>query len=114
MSSEASNEQSCVCERVGFDEVYPLGQDDPYTSYPKRVSSANSSSEEEEENLHVDRSKSGTNEDSDEKNAKNVESPIRSVVGPDGLRKFVLPFMWMVNDLNSTIKRNHFDTLRER
>ena len=31
-----------------------------------------------------------TNEDSDE---ENVKSPIRSVVGLDSLRKFVLPFM---------------------
>ena len=28
--------------------------------------------------------------------------------------KFVLPLMWMINDFNSTIKRKHFDTIRER
>ena len=55
-----------------------------------------------------------TNDDSDEENVENVESPIRSVVGLDDLRKFVLPLMWTVNDFNSTIKRKHFDTLRER
>ena len=32
MSSEASSEQSCVCEGVGYDEVYPSGQNDPDTS----------------------------------------------------------------------------------
>ena len=60
----------------------------------------------------MDGLKSDTNEDSD--NEKNVESPIRSVIGPDGLRKFVLPLMWMVNNFNSTIKKKHFDTLWER
>ena len=59
----------------------------------------------------MDELESSTNEDSDE---ENVESLIRSVVGLDGLRKFVLPLMWSVNDFNSTIKRKHFDTLRER
>ena len=77
----------------------------------KRVTSANSSSEEEEEDLDVDRLKSSTSEDSDE---ENVESPIRSVVGLYGLRKFVFPLIWTVNDFNSTVKRKHFDTLRER
>ena len=56
----------------------------------------------------MDGLESSTNEDSDE---ENVESLIRSVVGLDGLRKFVLPLMWSVNDFNSTIKRKHFDTL---
>ena len=77
----------------------------------KRVTSANSSSEEEEEDLDVDRLKSSTSEDSDE---ENVESSIRSVVGLYGLRKFVFPLIWTVNDFNSTVKRKHFDTLRER
>ena len=72
----------------------------------------NSPSEEEDEDSDVDGLKSDTNEDSD--NEKNVESPIRSVIGPDGLRKFVLPLMWTVNNFNSTIKKKHFDTLRER
>ena len=95
--------------------MYPSGQDDPSASYPERVPSINSSFEEEEEDSDVDvdldGSKSSTNEDSDE---ENVKSPIRSVVGSDSLRKFVLPFMWTVNNFNSTIKRKHFNTLRER
>ena len=36
---------------------------------------------------------------------ENIESSIRSVIGPDGLRNFVLPLMWMVNSFNSTIQR---------
>ena len=60
----------------------------------------------------MDGLKSDTSEDSDGK--ENIESPIRSIIGPDGLRKFVLPLMWMVNDFNLTIKRKHFDALWER
>ena len=115
MSSEASSEQSCVCEGAGYNEVYLSGQDDPGTSYFERVPSTNSPSKEEDEDLNVDKSKSDTNGNSDgEKNVENVESPIRSIIGPDGLRNFILPLMWMVNDFNLTIKRKHFNTLRER
>ena len=115
MSSEASSEQLCVCKGAGYDEVYPSGQDDPDTSYTKRVPSVNSPFEEEDEDSDMGRSESDTSGASNsEENVENVESPIRSIIGPDGLRKFVLPLIWMVNDFNSTIKRKHFDTLRER
>ena len=60
MSSESSSEQSCVREGAGYDKVYPLGQDDLGTSYPKRVPSANSPFEEDSE---VDGSESGSSED---------------------------------------------------
>ena len=63
----------------------------------------------------MDRSESDTSGDSnDEENVENVESPIRSVIGLDSLKKFVLPLMWTVNDFNSTIQIKHFNTLRER
>ena len=45
---------------------------------------------------------------------ESFESPIRIIIGPDGLRNFVLPPLWMVNDFNSTIQRKDFNTLRER
>ena len=110
MSSEASSEQSCVHEEVGYDKVYLLSQGDPGTSYPKRVSSTNLSSEEEEKDLDVDWSKSSSNEDSDEESIENVDSSVRSVVGPDGLKNFVLPFIWTVNDLTQpliNVMRHH-------
>ena len=44
MSSEASSEQLCVRKGVGYDKVFPSGQDDPSTSYDERDSSANSPS----------------------------------------------------------------------
>ena len=115
MFSEVSSEQSPVRKGADYDEVYPSGQNDFGASYLERVSSANSPSKEEEEDSDMDGSESDTNGDlEDEENAENVESPISSVVGPDDLRKFVLPLMWMVNDFNLTIKRKHFNTLLER
>ena len=91
MSSEASSEQSCVREGVSYDELYPSCQDDPGASYSKKALFANSPFEEEEEDLDVDGSENGISEDSD--GEKNVESTIRFVIGPDGLKEFVLPLM---------------------
>ena len=42
------------------------------------------------------------------------ESPLRIVVGPNGLRNFVLSLIWTVNDFRSTIQRKHFNTLQNR
>ena len=43
-----------------------------------------------------------------------VDPPIQSVIGPDGLREFILLPLWTVNDLISKIKETHFKTLRDR
>ena len=40
--SSASSEQSCVREGAGYDEVFPLGQDDPDTSSDERNPSTTS------------------------------------------------------------------------
>ena len=42
------------------------------------------------------------------------ESSLRTVVGPNSLRNFVLPLIWMVNDFSSTIQKKHFNTLWDR
>ena len=47
-------------------------------------------------------------------NEESNESPLRTVVGPDDLKNFVLPLIWMVNDFSSTIQRKHFNTLWDR
>ena len=115
MFSEASSEQSCVHKWADYDEVYPSGQDDPGTSYDERVSSANSPSTKEDEDSNVDGSNSGSGGDSsNEENVGNAKSPIRSVIGPDGLRQFLLPLIWTINNFNSIIKRPHFETFRDR
>ena len=43
-----------------------------------------------------------------------VEPPIQSVIGPDGLREFIMLPLWTVNDFRSTIKESHFKTLRSK
>ena len=48
------------------------------------------------------------NEGSDD----NKEQPIKSVIGADGLREFIMLLEWTVNDFRSTIKEKHFNTLR--
>ena len=40
------------------------------------------------------------------------EQPIRSIVGADGLREFIMLPEWMVHNFTSTIKEKHFNTLR--
>ena len=110
MSSEVSSDQSCVCEGVGYDEVYLSSQDDLGTSYDERVLSSNSPSVEEAEDLDVDELKV----DSNDEDIGSAEPPTQTVIGPDGFRQFILLPLWMVNDYNSTIKKKHFDTLREK
>ena len=41
------------------------------------------------------------------------EQTLRSVVGANGLREFIILPKWTVNNFVSTIKENHFKTLRE-
>jgi len=106
--SSASSEQSCVRKRAGYDEAYPLGQDDPGTSSEERVPSANSPSTEDDD-LDGDGSESDSNED-----IGNDEPPVQSVIGLDGFKEFIMLPLWMINDFNSSIKQHHFNTLREK
>ena len=66
---------------------------------------------EEDENLDMDGSKGNLN---DGEYIDNAKPYIQSVIGPDGLRQFLLLPLWMVNNFNSSIKKKHFDTLTER
>ena len=95
--------------------MYPSGQDDPGTSYNEKVLSTNSPSMEKDEDSNVDGSESGSSGGLNmEENVESAEPLIQSFIGPEGHREFLLPLMWTVNDFNSTIKRQHFETLRER
>ena len=98
MSSEVLSEQSCVCEGASYDEVYLLGQGDPDALYPERDLSANSPSREEDEDLNKDESENDVDEVSG--NEESNKSSFRTVVSPNGLRNFVLPLIWMVNDFS--------------
>ena len=41
------------------------------------------------------------------------EQTLRSVIGANGLREFIMLSEWTVNHFVSTIKENHFKTLKE-
>ena len=41
------------------------------------------------------------------------EQTLRSIMGANGLREFIMLLEWTVNNFVSTIKENHFKTLRE-
>ena len=43
-----------------------------------------------------------------------AEPPTQSVIGPNGLREFIILPLWTVNDFISTIKESHFKTIREK
>ena len=110
MSIEASSEQSCVREGVGYDEVFPSSQDDPNTSYDERVLSVNSPSTEKDEHLDVDRLEGDSNDD----DLDSGEPSIQSIIGLDGFREFIMLPLWTINNFNSSIKQQHFNTLREK
>ena len=112
MSSEALSEQSCICEGMGYNEVYLSGRCAPGASFPKRDLSTNSPFDEEDEYLDEDGSESDIDEVSIDEESN--ESPFRTVVGPNGLRNFILPLIWTINNFSSTIQRKHFNTLRDR
>ena len=104
-----SSNQSCVHDGAGYDEVYLSGQDDPSTSYDEQVPSSNSSSVEKDEDVDVDGLEGDSNKD-----LVSAEPPSQSIIGPDGLRQFILLPLWPVKDFKSSIKQKHFDTLREK
>nr|POE95744.1 hypothetical protein CFP56_37664 [Quercus suber] len=106
--SSVSSEQLCVREGVGYNEVYLLGQNDLGTSSEERVPFANSPSMEDDD-LDGDRSKSDSNKD-----IGNDEPPVQSVIGPDGIKEFIMLPLWTINDFNSSIKECHFNTFREK
>ena len=72
----------------------------------------------EERSLSTSTSSSSTNEDMEMADPEEVsddgeDQTLRSVVGVNGLREFIMLLEWMVNNFVSTIKKNHFKTLRE-
>ena len=103
MSSVSSN-QSVVRDGVDYKEVYPSGHVDQESPGEDRSLSASSSS--------------STNEDMEMAKPEEVsddgeEQTLRSVIGANGLREFIMLPEWTVNYFVSTIKENHFKTLRE-
>ena len=101
MSNALSN-QSFVRDGVGYEELYPLGYRDP-DDLSERSPSASSPSSKNED-MEVAEPEEGSDD--------GEEQMIKSVVGTDGLREFVMLPKWTVNSFTSTIKEAHFKTLR--
>ena len=102
--SSASSNQSVVRDKVDNEEVYSSGHVDQESPGEERSLSASFSS--------------STNEDMEMVDPKEVsddgkEQTLRSIVGANGLREFIILSEWTVNNFVSTIKENHFKTLRE-
>ena len=102
--SSASSNQSVVRDGVDYDEVYSSRHVDQESPGEERSLSASSSSST---NKDMEMAKLEGVSDDDE------EQTLRSVVGANGLREFIMLLEWTVNNFVSTIKENHFKTLRE-
>ena len=103
MSSVSSN-QSVVRDRADFEEVYPSGHKDQESPGEERSSSSSSSS-----STNKDMEMAEQEEVSDD----SKEQALKSIVGADGLREFIMLPEWTVNNFKSTIKEKHFNTLRD-
>ena len=103
--SQALSHQSFVCDRAGYEEVYPSGLKDHDNQSEERSPSASSPSSRNEGLEMSD--KEGPNG-----GPNNNDLPNQSVVGPDGLRQFVMLPEWSVNHFTASIKEKHFKTFR--
>ena len=100
--SSASSNQSFVREGASYKEVYPSGYRDLDDLSEERSPSASSPSSKNE-NMEVAEPEEGSDDGKDQR--------IKSVVGADGLREFVMLPEWTVNAFTSTIKEPHFKPL---
>ena len=101
--SSASSNQSFVRDGAGYEEVYPSGYRDPDDLSEERSLSASSPSSKNED-MEVAEPEEGSDDGEDQR--------IKSVIGADGLREFIMLPEWTVNAFTSTIKEAHFKTLR--
>ena len=102
--SSASSNHSVVHDGVDYEEVYSFGHRDQESPGEERSLFASSSSSTNEDMEMADQE-----EDFDD----GEEQTLRSVMGADGLREFIMLSEWKVNNFVSTIKENHFKTLRD-
>ena len=102
MPSSLSN-QSVVRDEVDYEEVYPSCHVDQESLGEDRSLSASSSS-----SINEDMEMAETIEISDD----DEEPTLRSVIGANGLRDFIMLLKWTVNNFVSIINETHFKTLR--
>ena len=99
--SSASSNQSFVHDGAGYEELYPSGCRDPDKLSERSPSAASPSSKNEDMELAEP-----------EEGSDDGDQRIKSVVGADGLREFVMLPEWTVHNFTFTIKEVHFKTLR--
>ena len=99
--SSASSNQSFVRDGAGYEELYSSSCRD-LDELSERSPSATSPSSKNEDMELVE----------PEEGFDDGDQGIKSVVGADGLREFVMLPEWTVNNFRSTIKEVHFKTLR--
>ena len=102
--SSASSNQSVVRDGLDYEEVYPSGHKEQESPGDDRSPSSSSSSSTYEDTEVVEQ---------DEGFDDGEEQIVRSVVGADGLREFVMLPEWTVNHFSSVIKEKHFKTFRD-
>ena len=101
--SSASSNQSVVRDGADYEEVYPSGHKDQESPGEERSSSASSSS--------------STNKDMEMVELEDIsddseDQPLRSVIGADGLREFIMLLEWTVHKFTSVINEKYFNTFR--
>ena len=102
MPSSSSN-QLFVRDGAGYKEVYLSGYRDPNDLSEERSLSTSSPSSKNED-MEMAEPEEGSDDGEDQR--------IKSVVGANGLREFVMLPKCTVNAFTSTIKEAHFKTLR--
>ena len=101
--SSASSNQSFVRDGAGYEEVYLSGYRDQDDISEERSPFASSPSSKNED-MEVAEPKEGSDDGKDQR--------VKSIVGADGLKEFIMLPEWTVNAFTSTIKEPHFNTLR--
>ena len=103
MSSVLSN-QSVIRDRVDYEEVYLSSHKDQESLGEERSLSASSSSSTNENMEMVEQ---------EEVSDDGEEQTLKSIIGADGFKEFIMLPEWTMNNFESTIKENHFKTLRD-
>ena len=99
--SSASSNQSFVRDEAGYEELYPSGYKDLDELSERSLSATSPSSKNKDMELAEP-----------EEGFDDGDQGIKSIVGADGLREFVMLPEWTMNNFRSTIKEVHFKTLR--
>ena len=89
---------------MDYEEVYSFGHRNPESPGEERSPSTSSSSSTNKDMEMLDEEK--VSDDGE-------EQTLKSVMGVNGLREFIMLPKWTMNNFESTIKENHFKTLRD-